>query len=238
MEQGDGRLPDAKQQPQPQGQGSGGDAEPAPRMCKKCDRPKAAFAHHCTVCGSCVAYMDHHCPFTHNCVGRHNFVHYYLFLLYTTAGACSACYLSLPAFLNCFIGPAHPWSVRLASALRYDAMGVALPPDISHQALWRHCDGVGDHSLTFIVVIMGLGCVGLLLTCHTAMIVLDITTIDALKLLKVHGPDMLCRPHRGWPAMVAAYRALPPMHKGSLMVLHDADGERRALYRFMLPNQI
>ena len=42
----------------------------------------------------------------------------------------------------------------------------------------------------------------------------------------------------GWPAMVAAYRALPPMHKGSLMVLHDADGERRALYRFMLPNQI
>ena len=56
----------------------------------------------CSRCsGRCVSYMDHHCPFTHNCVGHANFVHYYLFLLWTTMGAVLASYLSLPAFLNC-----------------------------------------------------------------------------------------------------------------------------------------
>ena len=114
------------------------------RTCKKCDRQKAPFAHHCGVwcvqggnflclsprrhsrliyvqcptssCGAdeafmmrasarcsgrCVSYMDHHCPFTHNCVGRANFVHYYLFLVWTTVGGALASYLSLPVFLNC-----------------------------------------------------------------------------------------------------------------------------------------
>jgi hypothetical protein len=98
------------------------------RTCKKCDRQKAPFAHHCGVwcvqgsdfllsstkaddafmmrvsarcSGRCVSYMDHHCPFTHNCVGRANFVHYYLFLVWTTIGGALASYLSLPVFLNC-----------------------------------------------------------------------------------------------------------------------------------------
>ena len=53
--------------------------------------------------GRCVSYMDHHCPFTHNCVGRANFVHYYLFLLWTTIGGALASYVSLPAFLNCVL---------------------------------------------------------------------------------------------------------------------------------------
>ena len=36
------------------------------RFCKKCECPKPARTHHCSVCRRCVMKMDHHCPWVNN----------------------------------------------------------------------------------------------------------------------------------------------------------------------------
>ncbi|XP_066587516.1 palmitoyltransferase ZDHHC2 isoform X2 [Prorops nasuta] len=52
------------------------------RLCDKCQLIKPDRAHHCSVCGTCILKMDHHCPWINNCVGFHNYKFFMLFLGY------------------------------------------------------------------------------------------------------------------------------------------------------------
>ena len=73
------------------------------RLCKKCNAPKPARAHHCKICkrqdsevfasklqilickGRCIPKMDHHCPWTINCVSQRTFPHFFRFLFFAVA---------------------------------------------------------------------------------------------------------------------------------------------------------
>jgi len=52
------------------------------RFCEKCKAIKPDRAHHCSVCGSCILKMDHHCPWVNNCVNFTNYKFFVLFLGY------------------------------------------------------------------------------------------------------------------------------------------------------------
>ncbi|KAJ6642353.1 Palmitoyltransferase ZDHHC15, partial [Pseudolycoriella hygida] len=52
------------------------------RFCYKCMLIKPDRAHHCSVCGTCVLKMDHHCPWVNNCVSFSNYKFFILFLGY------------------------------------------------------------------------------------------------------------------------------------------------------------
>lgn len=52
------------------------------RYCEKCTHIKPDRAHHCSVCGTCVLKMDHHCPWVNNCVSFTNYKFFILFLGY------------------------------------------------------------------------------------------------------------------------------------------------------------
>ncbi|XP_058804108.1 palmitoyltransferase ZDHHC20-A isoform X2 [Phymastichus coffea] len=52
------------------------------RFCDQCQLVKPDRAHHCSVCGTCVLKMDHHCPWVNNCVAFHNYKFFMLFLAY------------------------------------------------------------------------------------------------------------------------------------------------------------
>ena len=40
------------------------------------------YVHHCSTCGKCVVYLDHHCPWVNNCVGFYTQKLFFLFNLY------------------------------------------------------------------------------------------------------------------------------------------------------------
>jgi hypothetical protein len=42
-------------------------------VCSKCGLERDhSRIHHCSRCGRCVEFMDHHCGFTDNCIGKRN----------------------------------------------------------------------------------------------------------------------------------------------------------------------
>ena len=69
------------------------------KTCRKCKALKPPGAHHCKICGSCVARMDHHCPWVNNCVGAGNHKQFMLFLFYTFIGSLHA---FIMIFIKCF----------------------------------------------------------------------------------------------------------------------------------------
>ncbi|KAI8508393.1 PREDICTED: palmitoyltransferase ZDHHC15-like isoform X1 [Branchiostoma belcheri] len=52
------------------------------RYCEPCQLIKPDRCHHCSMCGTCVLKMDHHCPWVNNCVGYSNYKFFVLFLGY------------------------------------------------------------------------------------------------------------------------------------------------------------
>lgn len=52
------------------------------RYCEKCKCVKPDRAHHCSVCGTCILKMDHHCPWVNNCVCFNTYKFFILFLFY------------------------------------------------------------------------------------------------------------------------------------------------------------
>lgn len=52
------------------------------QYCDTCECYKPPRAHHCSDCGRCVLWMDHHCPWTGTCVGAANMQAFVLFTHY------------------------------------------------------------------------------------------------------------------------------------------------------------
>ena len=56
--------------------------QPLPSWCGVCHQEKPFRAHHCKICGLCVAKRDHHCYVLGQCIGLNNQGHFILFLLH------------------------------------------------------------------------------------------------------------------------------------------------------------
>ena len=53
-------------------------------FCSYCEVIKSETSFHCTICGKCVEFYDHHCPFINNCLGYRNHKYFLAFIfLYT-----------------------------------------------------------------------------------------------------------------------------------------------------------
>ena len=52
------------------------------KQCFICDSLMPPYVFHCSECGKCVAYMDHHCPWINNCVGYYTQKVFFLFNFY------------------------------------------------------------------------------------------------------------------------------------------------------------
>eukprot|EP01090_Pellita_catalonica_P023268 TRINITY_DN9473_c0_g2_i1.p1 TRINITY_DN9473_c0_g2~~TRINITY_DN9473_c0_g2_i1.p1 ORF type:complete len:337 (-),score=51.17 TRINITY_DN9473_c0_g2_i1:58-1068(-) len=50
--------------------------------CFRCEIQRPPQSHHCRICGRCVAFMDHHCPYINNCVGKENIKAFSLVMIY------------------------------------------------------------------------------------------------------------------------------------------------------------
>lgn len=57
------------------------------KSCRKCHSLKPPASHHCSICGYCIARMDHHCPWVNNCVGINNQKFFLQFLIYVFLGS-------------------------------------------------------------------------------------------------------------------------------------------------------
>mmetsp|Transcript_21223 Transcript_21223/g.15234 ORF Transcript_21223/g.15234 Transcript_21223/m.15234 type:complete len:130 (+) Transcript_21223:456-845(+) len=53
-------------------------------FCKHCELVKPLKTHHCSVCGTCVLRMDHHCPWLHNCIGLNNYRFFVQMIFHTS----------------------------------------------------------------------------------------------------------------------------------------------------------
>ncbi|XP_017466716.1 PREDICTED: palmitoyltransferase ZDHHC15 isoform X2 [Rhagoletis zephyria] len=74
------------------------------RFCEKCKIIKPDCAHHCSVCGSCVLKMDHHCPWVNNCVNFTNYKFFVLFLGYALLYCLYVALTSLEYFIRFWRG--------------------------------------------------------------------------------------------------------------------------------------
>ncbi|XP_045205043.2 palmitoyltransferase ZDHHC15B-like isoform X3 [Mercenaria mercenaria] len=72
----------------------------APRYCEKCRCIKPDRCHHCSVCGTCVLKMDHHCPWVNNCVGFTTYKFFVMFLGYALVYCIYVALTSLKYFIS------------------------------------------------------------------------------------------------------------------------------------------
>ncbi|XP_075165209.1 palmitoyltransferase ZDHHC20-B isoform X2 [Haematobia irritans] len=74
------------------------------RFCDKCRIIKPDRCHHCSVCGTCVLKMDHHCPWVNNCVCFNNYKFFVLFLGYALLYCLYVALTSLEYFIRFWRG--------------------------------------------------------------------------------------------------------------------------------------
>lgn len=74
------------------------------RYCDKCRQIKPDRAHHCSVCGTCVLKMDHHCPWVNNCISFTNYKFFMLFLVYSLLFSIYVACTSVQNFINFWSG--------------------------------------------------------------------------------------------------------------------------------------
>eukprot|EP00117_Sycon_ciliatum_P046426 scpid67223/ scgid33253/ Palmitoyltransferase pfa4; Protein fatty acyltransferase 4 len=138
---------------------------PAVEECDRCRRLRFPGTHHCSVCDCCVTMMDHHCPFTRNCVSKHNFAHFYLFLLYCTAGLVYAACMTYRDFDVCWVSDDFE---QAEQQLREGGVRVH----------WT-CRQLGSRSLVFLpVVVLAMMMSSFLLFHSILLFVFDSTTVD------------------------------------------------------------
>ena len=135
------------------------------QTCSKCGCLRLPCTHHCRVCEQCVPMMDHHCPFTRNCVSRHNYAHFFLFLLYCSAGLVYAACMTYRDFDTCWM---HDDFEEAEAALRNSGI----------KPHWT-CRQLGSRSLVFLPVFV----LTLMMSCFLAfhcflLFVMDMSTID------------------------------------------------------------
>ncbi|KAI9594894.1 DHHC palmitoyltransferase-domain-containing protein [Syncephalis fuscata] len=51
-----------------------------PKQCRTCKVLKSARSKHCSMCGRCIAKLDHHCIWLNNCIGHNNHRYFFYFL--------------------------------------------------------------------------------------------------------------------------------------------------------------
>ena len=101
-------------------------------ICKKCKRLKSLGTGHCIVCGYCVRLLSHHSYFLNNCVGLNNFSYYFLFLCYASLGHGFGVYELYRPFTICVL---HRGDGGKATG---------------------HCTDLGDVTILFCLLIIGL----------------------------------------------------------------------------------
>ncbi|KAL1405134.1 hypothetical protein Q8F55_008757 [Vanrija albida] len=102
------------------------------RRCRKCNGPKPARTHHCSVCKRCVLLMDHHCPWINACVGLHNQRHFVLFMFWITLGCWTVLLVGFARFWETFdfVTEWDAYTPKIGFTLAYVlslAIGIAVP---------------------------------------------------------------------------------------------------------------
>ncbi len=65
------------------------------KICDRCgcERITGTYVNHCSFCGVCSDFQDHHCVFISSCIGKKNYKYYFLWLASTVL--LLACNLSI-----------------------------------------------------------------------------------------------------------------------------------------------
>mmetsp|Transcript_62405 Transcript_62405/g.136414 ORF Transcript_62405/g.136414 Transcript_62405/m.136414 type:complete len:576 (+) Transcript_62405:199-1926(+) len=73
------------------------------QFCEICQCYKPPRAHHCSDCGRCVLWMDHHCPWTGTCVGHDNMAAFVQFTHYVPVACLHALIIHLEIPIRLFL---------------------------------------------------------------------------------------------------------------------------------------
>lgn len=136
------------------------------KRCQKCPdaREKPEGTSHCSVCGTCVFFMDHHCPFTGNCCGFDNYINFHLWLCHTLVGLVYAIWISWRPYLECSV---------------YGGAGVG--PTSEEMLLAERpvpCAELGSHSLLFLPLLSIFLLMGALFCFEMFLIVANKSTLS------------------------------------------------------------
>ncbi|KAH6601842.1 hypothetical protein BASA61_001735 [Batrachochytrium salamandrivorans] len=128
-------------------------SKPIERRCRKCEFPKPARAHHCTICKRCIMKMDHHCPWIHNCVGVFNYRYFYLFLVYITIGTGYFSIMSAGVAWKVFSGKTNATMGELEPLFVFAFLvAVVLSPILACFVVWfSWLIGTGQTSIEYII---------------------------------------------------------------------------------------